>query len=143
MTRISFYFNAPDKFQVAARLSQKAVDAKNRVLIFAPDTAKAHHMDQLLWTYSSISFMPHCMAEDVLAAETPVLIASDPETLPHDEVLLNLGDDWPPAFSRFNRLLEIVGQDDADRSHARARFKFYKDRGYEIESVDLAKVGEK
>jgi len=30
-------------------------------------------------------------------------------------VLLNLHSAWPPAFSRFQRLVEIVGRDEEDR----------------------------
>ena len=58
---------------------------------------------------------------------------------PHDEVLINLRPEWPPFFSRFQRLIEIVSLDEEDRSQARARFKFYRDRGYEIKSHDLSK----
>jgi DNA polymerase-3 subunit chi len=47
-------------------------------------------------------------------------------------VLLNLGDDWPPFFASFERVLEIVGADEEDKSRARARFVFYRKRGYEI-----------
>jgi hypothetical protein len=45
-------------------------------------------------------------------------------------VLVNLGGDLPPGFSRFDRLIEIVGTDETDRIPARERFKFYRDRGY-------------
>jgi DNA polymerase-3 subunit chi len=88
-----------------------------------------------------LAFVPHCGASHPLAARTPVVI--DHEGLfdtqpPHDEVLLNLRDEWPPAFSRFQRLIEIVSTDDADRASARARFKFYRDRGYDIRSHDLS-----
>ena len=56
---------------------------------------------------------------------------------PECDVLLNLGSECPPFFERYARLLEIVGQDDADRSLGRGRFKFYKERGYAIGTHDL------
>ncbi|MBL8421091.1 MAG: DNA polymerase III subunit chi, partial [Dechloromonas sp.] len=43
----------------------------------------------------------------------------------------------PPGFSRFHSLIEVVGQEEADRSSARDRVKFYKDRGYEVRYFDL------
>ena len=61
------------------------------------------------------------------------------EKLLHDEVLLNLRPEWPPFFSRFQRLIEIVSFDDGDRATARERFRFYRDRGYEIRTHDLGK----
>ena len=51
---------------------------------------------------------------------------------PHHDVLLNLADEWPPFFASFERLLEVVGADEEDRQRARARFAFYRKRGYDI-----------
>ncbi len=140
MTRIDFYFEAEDKLQVACRLSAKAAQQKLRVLIYTPDEAQAQMIDKLLWTWQATGFLPHCMTKSPLAAQTPVLITHDPEDTPHDEVLLNLHSAWPPAFSRFQRLVEIVGRDDEDRATARARFRFYRDRGYEIARHDLSQA---
>jgi DNA polymerase-3 subunit chi len=139
MTRIDFYFEAGDKLQVACRLSAKAAQQKLRVLIYTADEAGAQRIDKLLWTWQSTAFLPHCMTRSPLAAQTPVLITHDPEDTPHDEVLLNLHHERPPAFSRFQRLVEIVGREDEDREAARARFRFYRDRGYEIVNHDLSK----
>jgi DNA polymerase III subunit chi len=139
MTRIDFYFEAEDKLQVACRLSAKAAQQKLRVLIYAPDEAGAQRIDRMLWTWQATGFLPHCMTRSPLAAQTPVLITHDPDDTPHDEVLLNLHTQWPPAFSRFRRLVEIVSRDDEDREAARGRFRFYRDRGYEIVNHDLSK----
>lgn len=140
MTRIDFYFEAGDKLQVACRLSAKATKQKLRVLIYASDEAGSQKIDRLLWTWQPAGFLPHCMTGSPLAAQTPVLITHDPEDTPHDEVLLNLHSAWPPAFSRFQRLVEIVGRDEEDREAARGRFRFYRDRGYAIAKHDLSKA---
>ncbi len=144
MTSIDFYFNAADRLDVACRLTGKALQKKNRVLIYAPHGELAQRIDRLLWTAQAVSFLPHCAVHDPLAAETPVLIASDaalPEASPAlaCDVLLNLSDDCPPFFERHERVLEIVSADEAERQAGRARFKFYRDRGYEIRNHDLAK----
>jgi DNA polymerase-3 subunit chi len=141
MTRIDFYFEAEDKLHVACRLAAKAVQQQLRVLIYAPDEPQAQKIDKLLWTWQATGFLPHCMTRSPLAAETPVLITHDPEDTPHDEVLLNLHSERPPAFSRFRRLVEIVGRGDEDREAARARFRFYRDRGYEIARHNLSRPG--
>jgi DNA polymerase-3 subunit chi len=57
--------------------------------------------------------------------------------LPQDERLLNLADEVPPGFARFQTLVEIVSNEDSVRIPARERFKFYRERGYEIRSKDL------
>jgi DNA polymerase-3 subunit chi len=138
VTSIDFYFNADDRLQVACRLAGKALTQKKRLLVYAPDGELAQRIDRMLWTWPAIGFVPHCLAGDALAAETPVLIASDSGAPEGVELLLNLGAESPPHFARFERLLEIVSTDDEERLSGRARFKFYRDRGYAIESHDLA-----
>ena len=141
MTSIDFYFNAGDRLDVACRLAGKALQQKKRVLIYAPREDLAQKIDRMLWTSQAVSFLPHCYAHDPLAPDTPVLIATgDAPAAAACEVLLNLGEECPPFFERHERLLEIVAQDDAERAAGRARFKFYRDRGYELRSHDLAKA---
>ena len=137
MTSIDFYFNAPDRLQIACRLAGKALAQKQRLLVYAPETETASRIDRMLWTWPAIGFVPHCMAHDRIAAETPVLIAADDATPPGCEVLLNLGAECPPHFARFERLLEVVGADEEDRKAARARYRYYQERGYRISSHDL------
>ena len=43
----------------------------------------------------------------------------------------------PEFFTRFERIAEIVGGDEPSRQAARARFKFYRERGYPIETHEL------
>ena len=49
----------------------------------------------------------------------------------------NLNAEPPPFFSRFERLAEIVGKDDADVVAGRERFRFYRERGYELRTHNL------
>ena len=142
MTSIDFYFNAQDRLQVACRLAGKAVKQGSRMLIYAPDAGMASRLDALMWTWPAIGFVPHCAPHDPLAAETPVLVSSDPDTPETCELLLNLGAECPPHFERFERLLEVVPTDEAERQAARGRYRFYQARGYKITSHDLAKDAE-
>jgi DNA polymerase-3 subunit chi len=42
-------------------------------------------------------------------------------------------------FSRFERVIEIVGCDDEDARLGRSRYSFYRDRGYALRHFDLRK----
>jgi DNA polymerase-3 subunit chi len=132
VTRIDFYHYAEDKLRYACRLAATAIDRESRVVVYSSDAGVLAGFDRLLWTYQSTRFVPHCRATDAIAAETPVILAGSGESLPHHDVLLNLDAEWPPFFSSFERLLEIVGQDDEDKQRARGRYAFYRKRGYEI-----------
>jgi DNA polymerase-3 subunit chi len=138
VTTIDFYFNAADRIAVACRLAGKAVQQKNRVLVYAPEPGLAQKFDRTLWTFQAVSFVPHCYAGDALAEETPVLICTGDEEHGDRDVLINLGAESPPFFARHARLLEIVTQDEADRRAGRDRYAFYKARGYALRSHDLA-----
>jgi DNA polymerase-3 subunit chi len=138
VTTIDFYFNAVDRFQVACRLAAKAVAQKKRMLIYAPEPETASRIDKLLWTWPAVGFVPHCALHDTLAPQTPVLIASDPESPPDCPVLLNLGAQCPPHFERFERLLEVVAAEQAERQAGRERYRFYQARGYKISNHDLS-----
>lgn len=132
MTRIEFYSNADPKLHVACQLVAKAFQDAKRVLVLVPDESVCRTMDRLLWTFQATGFIPHCMSHHALASETPVLIARDGTSLPHDEVLLNLSEECPSFFARFERLIEVVGRDDVDKQLGRNRYRFYRDRGFEI-----------
>ena len=142
MTQIDFYFHVENKLQTACALSAKAWARGLRVLAFCPDPEASKKFNRLLWTTPAISFIPHCAPGDRLAAVTPVIVDHDGSNLLHDQVLLNLRDEWPPFFSRFQRLIEIVSLDEEDRRCGRERYKFYRDRGYAIQNHDMSKTAQ-
>ncbi|HXE37712.1 MAG TPA: DNA polymerase III subunit chi [Azonexus sp.] len=133
-----FYHGAADKIAAACALLGGAYAKKKPMLVFAPDSAIASSLDRMLWTNSALSFVPHCRADSPLAAETPILITDTLESIAQDERLMNLSQVTPPGFSRFQSLIEVVGQEEEERSAARERVKFYRDRGYEVRYFDLS-----
>lgn len=139
MTQIDFYTHTADKYQTACVLCAKAVERGLRVMVYTPDAATTEKMDRLLWSTPATGFIPHCRASDRLAPATPVIVDHDAGALTHDDILLNLHPEQPLFFSRFHRLIEIVSQEEGDRNAARERFRFYRDRGYEIQSHDIGK----
>ena len=138
MTQVFFYHGAADRIAAACALLGGAYAKKKPMLVFAPDQRVAESLDRMLWTHPALSFVPHCRQDSPLAGETPILITDNLDSLPQDERLMNLSRDIPPGFSRFESLIEVVGQDEADRSAARERVAFYKERGYEVRYFDLS-----
>jgi DNA polymerase-3 subunit chi len=137
VTEITFYTFADSPLDVARRVAAKAHGQGKQVMIYAPDAAVADAIDRLLWTTPALSFVPHCRDSDALAGETPVLIGANADALRQADVMINLHTEQPPTFARFERLVEIVGQDDAGREQGRARYRFYQTRGYALKTHDL------
>ena len=139
MTKIDFYTGSNDKLRTACQLSHKAMQNGLRVLLHTPDGDIADKLDKLLWHFPAIAFMPHCRSHDADAATMPVVIGHD-ENFPHSELLISLHNECLPFFSRFERVIEIVGLDEEDTRLGRERYSFYKNRGYEMRHFDLRKT---
>ncbi len=137
MTQIDFYTHADNKLQLLSALAGKALARGMRMTILTPDSEATDRVDRALWIQPTIGFLPHCRAHHRLAQVTPIILDHVAEPVVHEQVLVNLCTDCPPVFSRYERLIEIVGKDEPDRTQARTRFRFYRERGYEIRTHDL------
>jgi len=142
MTRVDFYVLEDDAEQArehfACRLVEKAWRLKHTVYLHAATPVAAQRLDELMWTWSDRSFLPHVLAapglDPALAAATPVWIGAGDEPGHEAQILVNLDHAVPLFFSRFERVAEIVGGNDEERALARERFRFYRDRGYALET---------
>lgn len=143
MTRIDFYIlegNAPaDGRQIACRVAEKAYLAGHKVYIHTPDERTADQLDELLWTFRQGSFVPHQKLAAGAPADTltPIHIGWGSEPEVHDDVLINLAAEVPLFFSRFQRVAEIVPAGAEARQQGRARYRFYRERGYPLETHTL------
>ena len=140
MTRIDFYFNVGDKQQVTTGLVESALAKRRQVTICVADESSAESVSADLWQHKPEGFLPNVLANHAAAAQTPVVIHWQNQAMLQDELLINLTQTEPSFFSRFTQLIELVGDDEQDKIAARVRFKFYRDRGYEIKSIDYAKT---
>ena len=138
MTEIAFHFNISDdergKLNYACRLLRKAYAQGARVgVLAAPEALEA--LDTALWTFSQRDFIPHCTAQapEHVRSTTSIVLASACDELQH------LGQGGAPeGFERFERLIELVSNDTADRQSARLRWRYYAERGYNIHTHDAA-----
>jgi len=132
-TRIDFHTNIPDKLAYACRLARKAYTAKAKVVLLAEDAQQAAALDAALWTVADTAFVPHVLAGDPLAGQTPVIVtASDVDALPHYDMLVNLTRRTPANVDRFARVFEIISTDEADAAEGRKRYVAYKRQSYPL-----------
>lgn len=138
MTQVFFYHGASDKIAAACALLSGAYAKKKPMLVFASDDEIANNLDRTLWTHSALSFIPHCRTGSALASDTPIQITNSLEQPFQIERLMNLSLQIPPNFSRFENLIEVVGQDESDRNAARERVRQYKEHGCDVRYFDLS-----
>ncbi len=106
------------------------------IYVHTADARQSQLIDDLLWTFKDGSFIPHrqLRSED---DQAQVMIGHDAEPPLEFDVLVNLAPQVPLFFSRFQRVAEIVGDDEQQKQQARERFRFYRDRGYPLNTHDI------
>lgn len=140
MTQVDFYIvkrPGSDRLGTVCRLAQKAYDAGCKVHLHTADAAQAQRIDDLLWTFRQGSFIPHALAGTPEAAAAPLVIdhAGEPDA-PY-QLLFNLAADVPPFFSRFERVIEVIGADPDEVRDGRARYRHYRERGYPLSDTEV------
>jgi DNA polymerase-3 subunit chi len=135
MTRVDFYVLeelAPEAVErFICRLVGRAWREGNEVFVQVADRPQAERIDDLLWTFQDISFVPHGICGET-EGDPPVRIGL-PGAAPHTaDLLVNLGEEVPPRFAEFERVLELVPPEPARRDLARARYRYYQERGYPL-----------
>ncbi len=129
MTQIDFYIlndTAGDRF--VCKLAAKAWRQNHRIYIHTGSELQAKAIDDLLWTFRDISFVPHARVDDDLQPETPILVGCGEPSPGFGEILINLAHPAPEFFTCYQRVLEVVDGD--GRQQARARYRYYQERGY-------------
>lgn len=143
MTRIDFYIIEQGSVQATenfiCRLTEKAWSQNNSVYIHTMDEQHSTSFDDLLWTFSETSFIPHQLGESQ-NNEKIVSIGHETTTeLPHHhDVLINLHHQAPSFFSQFERVAEIISNDETSKVQGRERYQFYRDRGYALETHKIS-----
>ena len=143
MTRVDFYIieqgseKAIETF--ICRLTEKAYSQNNSVYIHTMDELHSTSFDDLLWTFSETSFIPHQLATPQNSEKT-VLIGHATTTglAHHHDVLINLHHQAPSFFSQFERVAEIISNDETSKVKGRERYQFYRDRGYALETHKIS-----
>lgn len=145
MTRVDFYVLSHGSEQqravFACRLAEKALRLGHGIYVHTTSPAATARLDELMWTFRDGSFLPHLPAEEAGSADpsgrTPVLLGHEDAPADHTDLLINLSAEVPLFFSRFERVAEIVSGENEDRALARDRFRFYRDRGYSLQTHRL------
>ena len=132
MARVEFHTGVADPIGFACRLLRKAYRSGARVVVTAPPDQLAE-LDRALWTFGAQEFVPHVAvrgAAPSTLARTPIWLAPRaPADAP--PVLVNLGAEAPDEQGTFDRVIEIVGTDEASSLGGRGRWRHYVNWGVE------------
>ncbi len=142
MTRVSFYLlqaEAANRDGFVCRLLERIHAQGQNVYVHLPDATAQTQLNEKLWTFKPDSFVPHDL--EVQDNTSAIVIGAGAALPAQRDVLLNLAaaELTPPDFfSSFARTLEVVAGSAQDKAAARARYSFYRDRGYALETHSIA-----
>jgi DNA polymerase-3 subunit chi len=110
---------------VLPRLLERAFASGLRVALRVPDPARRAALDQHLWTYDALSFLPHAAEPCDSAADQPILLTATHTAANDAQMLIAL--EPPLPRDGFARAALIFA--DADAAPARAEWKALKADG--------------
>ena len=140
MTQIDFHTNVGDKIAYACRLLRKAYSARNRIVVVTEDAAQLAALDQALWAFSDVDFLPHAHVNDPKAPDSAIVLTdSDDGELPQADLLVNLARRAPAQFENFPRLIEVIATDEDDAAAGRQRFVAYKRQEFQPSHLTIGK----
>jgi len=128
------------KLKFASRLCNKIQRMDKKTLVVTDSVETTEQLDQMLWSFSDTSFVAHeQLSEEALSSiQIGERIQVDNPVLEHGyDVLISLCKEVPVFSHHFARVAEIVEASEDDKAAARARFKNYKDEGFELKTHDI------
>lgn len=139
MSKATFYTHVRQRQNFVCKLVKTIQGKGRKLLIWLPDQAALTELDGLLWSYDATSFIAHGLVEQNVNNDLPIVLGcgelSNEFNLP--DVVLNLSQEYLHGQNQFNRVLEIVGNDEESLALARLRFQAYKQAGFEIEHFNM------
>ncbi|MDB6041462.1 MAG: polymerase chi subunit HolC [Gammaproteobacteria bacterium] len=140
--RVDFYIlegpSAAARLKLACKLAEKAYLSSQSVLVWHTDPTELKAFDDMLWTFSDGSFIPHePLTATVAPHDAPVLLSAGTPPSANVDIIINLAPDLPPCLSHTRRVAEIIDGDEARRRAGRARFKAYRELGVQPASHNI------
>jgi len=133
--RIDFYVlknQSPNgRYKLACRIAEKAYLSEHKIYLRTNNSEESQLLDDLLWTFSQSSFVPHDLNGSSDSRPSPVLIGIEPPKNEPIDILISVADKPIVDFSSYARIAEVVGFDKNEKELGRTRFRYYRDHGCE------------
>lgn len=132
--RVDFYI-LPDngnQQRFVCSLVNKIWQQGNYVYVHTNSREEAGMLDDLLWTFNDISFIPHTLDDPAAGDAVPVMLGWRDKAPEHCRIMVNLSEQVPAMAEKFDRIAEIVAGDEHQKKMARQRYRDYRERGYDL-----------
>lgn len=139
VAQVAFHTGVADTTGYACRLLRKAWRAGSRVAVHGPAPA-LDRLDQALWMFEPLEFVPHAAlprdsGDPSRVARSPILLVHPGARAEGCPVAVCLG--GAGEVADYDRVIEIVGLEPADRDAARRRWREYERAGQVPEHLNV------
>jgi DNA polymerase-3 subunit chi len=118
-----------DRF--CCQLADKVVQMGKPVFVLTNDAARTRLLDDIMWTFSDSSFVPHDIQGDTDDVGTTVIIGHE-KPVDGGYLLINMSEKLPPDLTMYERVAEIINEEARILQQGRARYSHYKSDGYPL-----------
>ena len=135
MPRIDFYKLSSDNSnsinRFCCQLTDKAVNLGLSVFVSTENEHQTRLLDDMMWTFSDSSFLPHARQDDDSERDAPVIIGHRAPRSAAD-LLINLSGQLPESLHNFERIAEIINNAPDNLHKGRLRYAAYKRDAYPL-----------
>ena len=138
-TQVDFYILQDQSersiWQFCCRLTEKAWRLGNNVQIRTNSEEETRQLDDLMWTYSDESFLPHARQDektDSADIPAPIILGHATNDTPCD-LLINLASSSPEQIEQYPRIVEILNENETIKQLGRERYSKYKQSGCTVQ----------
>lgn len=135
MAKVSFYLfeKSPERqVESTCRLCRKILRQPERIWLLCADKDLQHELDERLWTFDAIGFIPHGIDQP----QASVCISAQlPEQA--DWIIFNFNAEALEPYTKFSHIIEIIENNEAAKQIGREKFKQYRRLGIEPQTYKL------
>ena len=93
-------------------------------------------IDQLLWTFEQISFIPHTTVKNY-DKSTPIFLYNESDKsinfdINQFDTLFNLNDSISKNYLNYKTIIEFVLPDENKKIYSRKKYQLYKSNGFDV-----------
>lgn len=134
MTEVSVYkLTVTPLEKTLPKLMEKVLQGGKRAVIVTPSKERVEVLNTLLWTYTTLTFLPHGSEVDGFAEHQPIWLTAQVENPNGAEVLVLCDGAEASSMDGFGRCLDLFDGNDTDSTaQARNRIQGYKAQGCSV-----------
>ena len=144
MKKIALFYilNKAEDLKISVcKIIKEYYKKKYKIFVSSRSNDLVNELNNLLWTFEQVSFIPHCTTKNY-DKNSPILLSgkdSFPKTinLKEYDVWLNLDDEMEENYTDFEIILEIVSQNEEERILSRKKYLNYQKNNFEVKHEKL------